>query len=118
MPAMGQDDPSVSERPLPEAMRELMAAAGLSFRALAAETRRHDEAGKGLTHGHLGQLAGGHQHPSQRALELLAATFGVDPEFFVEYRLARLRHELNKREVGYERALRTPHRFDDSRLVA
>ncbi len=94
-----------------------MADARLSFRALAAETRRTDPTGAGLTHGHLGQLAGGHQHPSQRALEVLAAAFGIAPEFFVEYRLARLRHALNERQVGYERALQTLQRFDDQHLV-
>jgi transcriptional regulator with XRE-family HTH domain len=116
---MDQDDQIVSEQPLPVAIRELMAHATLSFRGLAAETRRHDPAGTGLTHGHLGQLAGGHEHPSQRALQLLAAAFGIQPEFFVEYRLAELRRELNERQVGYEHALRTLRRFDhDPRLVA
>jgi len=111
-------DRVVSKQPLPVALRRLMSDSGLSFRALAAHTRRQDPTGSGLTHGHLGQLAGGHQHPSQRALELLAATFNVAPEFFVEYRLAQLRHALNERQVGYEQALRTLQRFDDARFVA
>lgn len=115
---MQQSTGIVSDRPLPAALRELMARAGLTFRALAAETRLHDPTGSGLTHGHLGQLAGGHQHPSQRALTLLAASLGVEPEFFVEYRLAQLRRALNEREVGYEEALRTLRRFDNSCLVA
>ena len=85
--------------------------AGYTFRALAAATRRHDSAGRGLTHGHLGQLAGGHQHPSQRAVELLASTLAVAPEYFLEYRLAQLRHALNEREVGYDRARDTLRRF-------
>lgn len=109
---------TLSEQPLPTALRELMADAGLSFRALSARTRRHDPTAGGLTHGHLGQLAGGHQHPSQRALQLIAASFDIDPEYFVEYRLARLRHDLDERAVGYEHALRTLQRFDDPRVAA
>jgi len=101
----------VTDEPFPAALRVLMHDAGLSFRALAAETARHDLTGRGVTHGHLGQLACSHQHPSQRALELLAATFGVAPEYFLEYRLAQLRHALNEREVGYDRARDTLRRF-------
>jgi len=111
-------DRAVCDQPFAVAVRTLMADAGLSFRALAAETRRHDPTANGISHGHLAQLAGGHQHPSQRALELLAATFAIDPEYFVEYRLAQLRHALNERQVGYEHALRTLQRFDATRLVA
>ncbi|MDQ3676343.1 MAG: helix-turn-helix domain-containing protein [Actinomycetota bacterium] len=108
---MTSDADAVTDEPFPAALRALMRDAGLSFRALAAETTRRDNDGRGLTHGHLGQLACGHQHPSQRAVELLAATLGVAPEHFLEYRLAQLRHALNEREVGYDRARDTLRRF-------
>lgn len=101
----------VTEQPFPETLRALMAEAEISFRALAAELRQIDPTGQGLTHGHLGQLAGGHQHPSRRALELLAAAFDRQPEYFIEYRLAQLRRDLDEREVGYQRARDTLRRF-------
>ncbi len=101
----------ITDEPFPRVLRALMHAKGLSFRALAAETARHDPSGRGITHGHLGQLAGAHQHPSQRAVELLAAALDVAPEYFLEYRLAQLRHALNEREVGYDRARDTLRRF-------
>lgn len=108
---MSDDTVTVTDEPFPTALRALMSDAGLTFRGLAAETRRLDGAGRGLSHGHLGQLAGSHQHPSQRALELLAAALDVAPEHFLEYRLAQLRHALNEREVGYDRARATLRRF-------
>jgi len=109
--AVTRETPAVTDEPFPTALRAFMHEAGVTFRALAAETVRQDPTGRGVTHGHLGQLAGGHQHPSQRALELLAAAFGVLPEYFLEYRLAQLRHALNEREVGYDHARATLRRF-------
>lgn len=109
--AVSHETVTRTDEPFPAALRALMRDAGLTFRGLAAETRRLDSTGRGLTHGHLGQLAGSHQHPSQRALQLLAAALDIEPEYFLEYRLAQLRHALNEREVGYDRARDTLRRF-------
>lgn len=108
---MIRDGTATTDEPFPDALRALMRDTQLTFRALAAETARRDPGTRGLSHGHLGQLAGGHQHPSQRAVELLAAALGVAPEYFLEYRLAQPRRALNEREVGYDRARETLRRF-------
>jgi transcriptional regulator with XRE-family HTH domain len=94
---------SESTEPFGDALRELMEARGLSYRALAEATRQLD--GKGMTHAHINMLARGHDRPSMRAMELLARALGVEPEYFAEYRLARAMRELDPAEVGLEQAL-------------
>jgi transcriptional regulator with XRE-family HTH domain len=94
---------SESSQPFGEALRELMEARGLSYRALADATRQLD--GKGMTHAHINMLARGHDRPSMRAMELLSKALGVNPDYFAEYRLARAMQELDPAEVGLERAL-------------
>ena len=94
---------SQSSQPFGEALRELMEARGLSYRALADATRQLD--GKGMTHAHINMLARGHDRPSMRAMELLGQALGVDPDYFAEYRLARAMRELDPAEVGLEQAL-------------
>jgi transcriptional regulator with XRE-family HTH domain len=76
---------------------------GLSYRGLAEATRQVD--GKGMTHAHINMLAKGHDKPSMRAMELIAAACGVAPDHFAEYRLAAAMRELDPTEVGLEQAL-------------
>jgi transcriptional regulator with XRE-family HTH domain len=75
----------------------------LTFRGLAEATRKLD--GKGITHAHINMLANGHDKPSMRAMELIAAACQIDPDYFAEYRLAAAMRELDPAEVGLEQAL-------------
>src|ERR1700738_684758 len=93
----------MSDEPFGDALRTLMDERGLTYRALAEETRRLD--GKGMTHAHINMLANGHDRPSLRAMELIAEACGVQPEHFAEYRLAAAMRELDPAEVGLEQAL-------------
>ena len=94
---------SESNQPFGESLRRLMEANGFSYRGLAQRTRELD--GKGMTHAHINMLAKGHDRPSMRAMELIAAACGVKPDYFAEYRLARAMRQLDPTEVGLERAL-------------
>ena len=94
---------STSDEPFGDALRELMAARGLSYRELAEATRALD--GRGMTHAHINMLANGHDRPSMRAMELIAQACGVAPDYFAEYRLASAMRELDPTEVGLEQAL-------------
>jgi transcriptional regulator with XRE-family HTH domain len=80
-----------------------MQARGLSYRSLAQATRELDD--KGITHAHINMLANGHDKPSLRSMELIAAVCGVAPRYFAEYRLALAMRELDPAEVGLEQAL-------------
>jgi transcriptional regulator with XRE-family HTH domain len=75
----------------------------LTYRGLAEATRKLD--GKGITHAHINMLANGHDKPSMRAMELIAAACEIDPDYFAEYRLAAAMRELDPSEVGLEQAL-------------
>ena len=92
-----------STKPFGESLRALMDARSLTYRGLAEATRKLD--GKGITHAHINMLANGHDKPSMRAMELIAAACDVDPDYFAEYRLAAAMRELDPSEVGLEQAL-------------
>jgi transcriptional regulator with XRE-family HTH domain len=77
---------SKTAKPFADALRDLKAAHGLTYRELAEKTRELD--GKGMTANHITQLATGHVRPSTRAMELLARACGVEPDCFAEYRTA------------------------------
>ena len=94
---------SPSSKPFGESLRALMDARSLTYRGLAEATRKLD--GKGITHAHINMLANGHDKPSMRAMELIAAACDVDPDYFAEYRLAAAMRELDPAEVGLEQAL-------------
>ena len=95
--------PRVSNKPFGDALRELMNDGGLTYRELAQRTRQLD--GRGMTHAHINMLANGHDKPSMRSMELIAAACGVEPDYFAEYRLAAAMRELDPAEVGLEQAL-------------
>jgi transcriptional regulator with XRE-family HTH domain len=92
-----------STKPFGAALRELMAAKGLTYRGLADAIREFDA--KGITHAHINMLANGHDKPSVRAMELIARACGVEPDYFAEYRLAAAMRLLDPAEVGLEQAL-------------
>ena len=93
----------LSTQPFGDALRALMDARSLTYRGLAEATRKLD--GKGITHAHINMLANGHDKPSMRAMELIAAACEVHPDYFAEYRLASAMRELDPAEVGLEQAL-------------
>src|SRR5947209_2549481 len=92
-----------STKPFGESLRALMDERSLTYRGLAEATRKLD--GRGITHAHINMLANGHDKPSMRAMELIAAACGVDPDYFAEYRLAAAMRELDPAEVGLDQAL-------------
>jgi len=92
-----------SDKPFGEALRALMSERDLTYRSLAEVTRQLD--GKGMSHAHINMLANGHDKPSMRAMELIAAACDVEPDYFAEYRLAAAMRELDPAEVGLEQAL-------------
>lgn len=98
---------SETDQPLCAALPALRGERDLTYRALATLTRSVDPDGAGLTHSHIANLTAAREQPSMRALELLAACFELDAAYFPEFRLDRLRRELDPREVGFERAYRT-----------
>jgi transcriptional regulator with XRE-family HTH domain len=95
-----------TDEPITVALKPLMRERRLTFRALAELTRNHDPDGRGVTFAYLGALTSGREHPSRRSLELIAASLGLEPEYFPEYRLARLRDELNPKRAGFPAAWR------------
>lgn len=90
---------SHSNEPITRTLRRLMRERGHSNRSLGEVT--------GLSAGAIGNIAAGRDRPGPDALERIAAGLGVDPEVFVEYRLARARALLDERAVGLRAAVAT-----------
>jgi transcriptional regulator with XRE-family HTH domain len=89
--------------PFAEDFARLRESRGLSFRQLAALTRR---LGPGLSAGYLSHLASGHEEPVPDAIEKVAGALGVEPTHFAEYRFACARAALDERgEGGFAGAL-------------
>ena len=96
----------VNQEPVPVALRRLFDDHNATLRGVAARTREIDQAGKGINYTYISGLLSGREKPSPRALELLAGVFDVAPEFFIEYRMGKLRGELDPRVVGFDAAKR------------
>lgn len=94
-----------NREPAPVALRRLFDVHNATLRGVAARTREIDETGKGINYTYISGLMSGREKPSPRALELLAAAFDLDPEFFIEYRMGKLRGELDPRIVGFDAAV-------------
>lgn len=97
--------PATSD-PITAALKPLMLDRGLTYRALATQTREQDPEGRGVTYAYLCGLTSGREYPSRRALELIAACLELDPSHFAEYRLAELHGQLDARRVGFAAAWR------------
>ena len=98
------EPPADSAEPLRDSLPALMQTRDVTYRALAARTRELDQAGAGVSTGHLANLVSGRNRPTMTVLELIAAALNVRPEYFAEYRLAALRRSLDERAVGFQAA--------------
>lgn len=94
-----------NHEPVTVALRRLFDENDASLRTVAARTKELDEAGKGITYTYVAGVLKGRETPSPRSLELLARVFDVEPEFFPEYRLWKMRTALDPRHVGFDAAL-------------
>ena len=97
--------PPQTDEPITVALKPLMRERKLTFRALAELTRAHD-AGAAASPSPTCALTSGREHPSPRSLELIAATLGIQPDYFPEYRLWQLRDQLNPKRAGFQAAWR------------
>jgi len=78
-----------SSEPFGPSVERLMEETGVTYRALAAKT--------GLSAGYLNHLVHGNRPvPSNDVVETLAASLGVEPEFFREYRLRTITERLEQ----------------------
>ncbi|MEW6582541.1 MAG: helix-turn-helix transcriptional regulator [Actinomycetota bacterium] len=114
---MGQEshDAEMTDRPLHEAIAELMRRRGFTLSALAAILRA-----EGLTIGRtrLHQIAAGQGPPASAShVERLAQVLGVAPSYFAEYRLWRVRSLLDPAAVGFERAMENLGRLSGRRAI-
>jgi len=99
-----------NQDPVTVALRRLLDEHGATLRGVASRTRELDETGRGMNHTYISAVLNGRESPSPRSLELLARALDIDPEFFIEYRMGKLREAINPRVVGFEAAAR---RFAD-----
>lgn len=90
-----------------------MADRNLTFRDLAAKTKRNDR--RGLSHTYLVQMARGTaERTSAAAIEIVAQALTIDPSEIAEYRLAKAREQLDPAQVGLDRALEALEAFEIS----
>lgn len=90
--------------PLASRLRQLRADRGMSRSQLARQTVRVDPAGVGLPEVTIKDLETRPRQAKAATMELLALALDVEPETFVEYRLAIARRALDERQVGLEAA--------------
>lgn len=76
------------------ALTRLRGAAGYTVRKLAERSRDLD--GTGVTSGYISRLSHDMDRPSPIAIERLAHALGVPPRYFLAYRLAQARSELDE----------------------
>lgn len=99
-----------NQEPVTVVLRQLLDERGATLRGIASRTRELDETGKGMNHTYISAVLNGRESPSPRSLELIARALDISPEFFIEYRIEKLREAINPRVVGIEVAAR---RFAD-----
>jgi transcriptional regulator with XRE-family HTH domain len=92
-------DVEESDVPFAQALTELKARSGMSFRELEQAL---DNSGIPISRSHLSALANGLARPSLRTMRRIAETFGKPATYFAEYRLAQHRALLDE---GYESGL-------------
>jgi transcriptional regulator with XRE-family HTH domain len=105
----------IDDQPVTVALRRLLEEHGATLRGVAAQTRELDEAGKGVNHTYISGVLSGREIPSLRSLELMARVFKIDPDYFVEYRMGKMREEINPRLVGFDAAFQAFAELEASR---
>ncbi len=90
--------------PVAEVVRRCMNTQRLTFRALAAATKRVDPSGRGLTYSYLGGIARGRDTPSLESMELIARALDTAPSSFLEYRLGIFRRHFDEQYLGLAQA--------------
>ena len=96
---MSGDEPPVEALPFGEALSQLMAERGLSYRRLATKT--------GLSGGYLNHLVHGNRPvPANDVIENVATALDVPPETFRDYRMRIVWDELRRRPELVERLYR------------
>lgn len=93
-----------NNRSFAEVFHELRRERGLTYRELAAHTRQADPQGKGLSPGYMAALAKGDEVPTKRVIETLALALDVEPQAFIEWRLAMVRSHFDEQAAGLEQA--------------
>lgn len=99
-----------STKPFPVALRAQMDARDWSVRNLVAALRK-DHDGWGST-GNVSAWLTGDLQPAMDRMERIARTLRIDPEYFAEYRLAKVRRQLTPEEVGLAKALKNLERIE------
>ena len=95
-----------NQEPITVVLRRLLDERGATLRGIASRTRALDESGRGMNHTYISAVLNGRESPSPRSLELIARALEISPEFFIEYRMGKLREAINPRVVGFEAAAR------------
>jgi hypothetical protein len=85
---------------------------GMTFRELEEKIRRVDRDRRGLSSSHLVNLAKGRDAPSDRAMTLVAAVFGIERGRFVEARVQALVERTDVRRRSVEEVLAELDRID------
>ena len=97
--------PAPSDKPFPDAMRELMELRDMSFGRLVVATGRYRDPpySKAMLHA----LSSGKAAPIVDAMVVIARALDVDPTYFREYREHLAAEEAKKmmREVGLDEVL-------------
>lgn len=91
----------MTTKPFPAAVKELLDELEISQRELARRTNTH---GWGHT-STVNFLVRGETKPSIKAMEQIARALEVPPDYFAEYRMAKMRESLNPNRVGFKKAL-------------
>ena len=97
---------TTTDLPFGEAVRQLMREHDLTFGELSERLGQEDThgRGRGLSRPHLANLAHGREQPSARAIDLIAAHFGLQANYFAENRLAAARARLDPATNGFDAA--------------
>jgi transcriptional regulator with XRE-family HTH domain len=68
---------------------------------------------RGVKYETLRKAVAGERPPGLSLLETVAATLGIEPAFFVEYRLAQAQRDFDPHAVGFEEAVKNLRRWTD-----
>lgn len=103
--ASGEHMTTPSEKPFPDAMRDLMEQRDMSFGRLVVATGRYRD--KPFSKGMLHQVASGKIAPIVDTMVVIAKALDTDPRYFREYReyLASQEAKRMMAEVGLDRVL-------------